>query len=136
MTALEIAQALQDATPAEVTFRVLPGWRMEEIAEALPTSGLSFSGEDFLALARNPSPLSPVFQELPAAPDWRASCIPTLSPGREITVQEFIGTLVEDFQAKVITDAPGLPAAGLSLFQAVILPQSSSAKRSSRKKCR
>jgi UPF0755 protein len=123
MAALEIAQALQDATPAEVTFRVLHGWRMEEIAEALPTSGLSFSGEEFLALARNPSPLSAVYQELPTGAGLEGFLYPdSYRLGREITVQEFIGTLVEDFQAKVENGMrQGFQQQGLSLFQAVTL---------------
>ena len=36
--ALEVAWAMQDATPNQVKFRILPGWRLEEIAAALPTS--------------------------------------------------------------------------------------------------
>ncbi len=36
----EVARELQDATPEEMTFVVLPGWRMEEIAASLPTSGI------------------------------------------------------------------------------------------------
>ncbi|MDP2975707.1 MAG: endolytic transglycosylase MltG, partial [Anaerolineales bacterium] len=43
MTAIQIAHALQDATPSEVAFVVLPGWRMEEIAASLPTSGLNIT---------------------------------------------------------------------------------------------
>ena len=43
MSALDIAHELQDATPEEVTFVVLPGWRVEEIAESLATSGLPIS---------------------------------------------------------------------------------------------
>ncbi len=31
MSAMDIARQLQDATPEEVTFVVLPGWRLEEI---------------------------------------------------------------------------------------------------------
>jgi len=50
MPAVEIARALQDATPSEVTFNILPGWRLEEVAASLPTSGLSVTPEQFLAL--------------------------------------------------------------------------------------
>ena len=48
LNAVEIAHALQDATPREVDFQILPGWRLEEIAAALPTSGLNISPEEFL----------------------------------------------------------------------------------------
>ncbi len=72
MSALEIAWELQDATPSEVTFRILPGWRMEEIAEALPTSGLEFSERNLLDLANQPSDYltpatTPLLSQLPAS---------------------------------------------------------------------
>ena len=46
MTAVEISQTMQDAIPTHVTFNILPGWRLEEIAETLPTSGLNISADD------------------------------------------------------------------------------------------
>ena len=55
MSALDIAHELQDATPEEVTFVVLPGWRLEEIAELLSTSGLPITYDEFLSAAKTPS---------------------------------------------------------------------------------
>jgi UPF0755 protein len=52
-TAIEIAYALLDATPAEVPFAILAGWRLAEIAESLPNSGLAISSELFLREAQN-----------------------------------------------------------------------------------
>ncbi|MGZ9223129.1 MAG: endolytic transglycosylase MltG, partial [Anaerolineales bacterium] len=49
MSALDIAHELQDATPEEVTFVVLAGWRLEEIAASLSTSGLPIVLDEFLA---------------------------------------------------------------------------------------
>lgn len=54
LAAIQVAQRLQDATPTQVKFVVLPGWRLEEVAAAMPTSGLSISEEQFLQAARNP----------------------------------------------------------------------------------
>ena len=51
---MQIAQKLQDATPTQVKFVILPGWRMEEVAASLPTSGLAISPEQFLLVARDP----------------------------------------------------------------------------------
>ncbi len=51
--ALEVAWAMQDATPSHVRFRILPGWRLEEIAAALPTSGLEISPQSFLSVLTN-----------------------------------------------------------------------------------
>jgi len=55
MSAIDIARELQDATSTEVEFIILPGWRMEEIAAALPTSGLSITEKEFLDVAKNHS---------------------------------------------------------------------------------
>jgi cell division protein YceG involved in septum cleavage len=54
MSPLEIAHTLQDPTPKEVDFTVLEGWRLEEIAASLPTSGLEISPQEFLDATRQP----------------------------------------------------------------------------------
>jgi UPF0755 protein len=54
MNSIQVAHSLLDATPSDITFSILPGWRVEEIAASLPTSGLTFSAEEFLELIRNP----------------------------------------------------------------------------------
>lgn len=47
----QIAQRLTDANADTIAFRVLEGWRIEEIAAAIDrTRGLNFTGADFLAL--------------------------------------------------------------------------------------
>ena len=52
MSIVDIAQKMQNATPTQVTFVILPGWRMEEIAASLPTSGLNITPDAFLAAAK------------------------------------------------------------------------------------
>lgn len=54
MSIIDIARDMQDSSPLDVVFVILPGWRMEEIAASLPTSGLAATPEEFLAAARNP----------------------------------------------------------------------------------
>ena len=54
-TAMDIAQMLKSTTLTEVTLTILPGWRMEEIAATLPTSGLEFTPQAFLSAAVSPS---------------------------------------------------------------------------------
>ena len=51
-----IAGMLQDTRASQITFIILPGWRMEEIAASLPTSGLLIAEEAFLDAAQNPPP--------------------------------------------------------------------------------
>jgi len=54
MSIIDIAGRMQDATPTDVDFTVLSGWRIEEIAAALPTSGLEITPEEFSTAARSP----------------------------------------------------------------------------------
>ncbi len=51
---IDIAQALQKFSPSDATLVILPGWRMEEIAASLSTSGLEITPEAFLSAANTP----------------------------------------------------------------------------------
>lgn len=120
LSAMQIAAALQDATPVAVTFVVLPGWRMEEIADALPTSGLSFSGQEFMDAARR----------VPPDLDFLAGAATTegfLLPGnyelpRAITADQLVLTLVRAFGLELNTALrEAYSRQGLSVRDAVIL---------------
>ena len=120
---VEIAQALQDATPTEVTFGVLAGWRMEEIAAALPTSGLSITAEDFLTAARS-HPQGYVFaQDMPPSSTFEGF----LSPGvyelpRDTTAAELVATLAGRFSDQLAEDIlQGIQNQRLTIYQAVTL---------------
>jgi len=128
MSAIQIAWALQDATPSEVAFRILPGWRMEEIAEALPTSGLEFSQRSFLDIANQPAETlttatTPLLSLLPASASLEGFLYPdSYRLPRIISVEAFIKTLLDDFQIKVDRQMQdGFQRQGLSLYQAVTL---------------
>jgi UPF0755 protein len=123
MTPLEIARALQDATPSEVTFSILPGWRIEEIAAALPTSGLEFSPQAFLSNATSPPPGSPLAAELPSNATLEGFLFPDrYRLPRHIRPEDFVAILLEDFQAKVTDEVrQGFRRQGLTLYQAVTL---------------
>jgi UPF0755 protein len=122
-TPLEIAHALQDATPSEITFRILPGWRLEEIAAALPTSGLSFSPEAFLEIASDPPVSLPLAQERPSGASLEGFLYPdSYRLPRAITIEAFLQTVLDDFQARLSPDLiQGWQNQGLSSFQAVTL---------------
>jgi len=128
MNAMQIAWALQDATPSEITFRILPGWRMEEIAEALPTSGLEFSQRSLLDIANQPgdylnSETTPLLGLLPASASLEGFLYPdSYRLPRVISVEAFIKTLLDDFLLKVDRQMQdGFKRQGLSLYQAVTL---------------
>ena len=101
----------------------LPGWRLEEIAAILPTSGLSISPDSFLDKVNNP--LSDYSTELEIPPE--ASLEGYLFPDsyqlpRQITIDEFIRTLLDNFEVKVDQEMrTSYQSQGLTLRQAVIL---------------
>jgi len=128
MTAIQIAWALQDATPSEVAFHILPGWRIEEIAAALPTSGLEFSQRSFLDIANQPTDyLSqetiPILEQLPANASLEGFLYPdSYRLPRIVSVEAFFKTVLDDFQIKVDRQLlAGFERQGLNLHQAVTL---------------
>jgi UPF0755 protein len=123
MTPIEIARRLQDATPTEVTFTVLPGWRLEEVAATLPTSGLEISPDEFLAAAKT-RPSGYVF--LDDLPSW-ASLEGFLAPGsyrlpRQLSVEELFNVLLDEFSTALTTEIRrGFERQGVNVFEAVTL---------------
>ena len=119
-SAIDIARDLQDATTTEVPFTVLPGWRIEEIAASLPTSGLSITPDEFLTAARTPSG---DFDFLDGATSLEGFLYPDsyIFP-RNITVDEFTGDLVRNFALHLSPDLKnGVERQGLTVYQAVTL---------------
>jgi UPF0755 protein len=123
VSALQIGRMLQDATKTEVEFTVLPGWRREEIAAALPTSGMDISPESFLGAVSRP-PVGYTFLEgLPSLASLEGFLFPgTYTVSRKTTAAELVAILLSNFERQV--DAELIKAferQGLDLFQAVTL---------------
>jgi len=120
MSAIDIAHELQDATTEEVPFTILPGWRMEEIAASLLTSGLSFTPDEFLAIAQSPSD---EFDFLAGARNLEGFLYPDsyIFP-RNMTAPDFVDTLVRNFALHLSPDlADAFSRQGLTVYQAVTL---------------
>ena len=117
---VDIARALQDFTPGQVTFVILPGWRMEEIAASLSTSGLEITQEDFLDTARS-APPGLVF--VPVSATTEGFLYPDVyNLPRETTADELIREFVRNFSLHLTTDLrEGFARQGLDVYQAVIL---------------
>jgi len=119
-TGREIAGMLESTTLTQVTFNVLPGWRKEEIAAALPTSGLDISPESFLAEAT--APVSP-----PAFLPVGASAEGFLAPGQYIlsrttTASQLVSTLLNRFSDELTPEMrDGFASRDLTVYQAVTL---------------
>lgn len=117
---LQIAQKLQDATPEQVKFVVLPGWRMEEVAASLPTSGLNISPQDFLTAANAPRPGFDFFPEGATAEGFLFPGTYTLPRG--LNLDQFLQLLMQNFALAVTPELrAGLARQGLDVYQGVIL---------------
>ena len=120
MSAIDVAREIQDATSTEVDLTVLPGWRMEEIAASLPTSGLAITPEEFLVAAQNPPGN---FDFLEAQDSAEGFFFPDsyILP-RNITVEELVSELLRNFSFRMTSDLiSGFNAQGLSIYEAVIV---------------
>ena len=123
MSAVEIAQTLLDSTPLFVTISILPGWRLEEIAESLPTTGIEITPEEFIEAARQRYPSVPITEEIPMG----ASMEGFFPPGRyeverTIHADQLITFLLERFDEILPPKTrQGIADQGLTLHQGLIL---------------
>ncbi len=120
MSIVDIANRLQNAIPGHVTFVILPGWRMEEIALSLPTSGLNITPTDFIAAASAPRP---GFDFLAGARSTEGFLYPdSYTLPRVTTVDQLLDALLRDFGLHLTSDLrDGFDRRGLSVYQAVTL---------------
>jgi UPF0755 protein len=120
--AVQIAQTLQDATPREVDFQILAGWRLEEIAAALPTSGFQVDPQEFYSAATQNLDLL-----IPLGWPTLNSLEGFLLPGvyhlpRDISKEELIKSFVDNFDEQVMGELDSaFQNQGLDLLQAVTL---------------
>ena len=121
MTARDIASALQDATPDHVKLSILPGWRLEEIAQSLPTSGLEISPEEFLSVTSQ----KPVGYSFSSFLPEDATMEGLMPPGiyelpRNIPVDQLLHQLLSIFESRLTTELlQGFNRQMLSPFQAL-----------------
>jgi UPF0755 protein len=102
MAPVELAQALQDATPKQVSFPILPGWRIEEIAASLPTSGLGITPDAFLHAAQSPPPGYSFSDPISSANSLEGFLLPdSYIFDRDITIDEMLETMLDNFDKQV-----------------------------------
>jgi UPF0755 protein len=118
---MTLANLLQDATPTEAIINILAGWRLEEVADSLPTTGVEIQSADFLAVAKQPRTLgSPFDMQVPSMEGL-------LYPGRyrvarDITAEELVAILYEQFQKNLSGDVKrDIEKNGLTLYQGIIM---------------
>jgi UPF0755 protein len=122
MTSIQIAHKLLDPMPEDVEFNILQGWRAEEIADSLPTSGIRVDPAEFLALVRKPPT-----DLLPQGAPHATSLEGFLSPGtyiikRETSAHDLLVIFLNRFDENMTSELRDAYAAhGLDLLQAVTL---------------
>jgi UPF0755 protein len=123
LSPVELAYALQDATPKSVTMRILPGWRLEEIAASLPTTGLNISPETFLIAAAQAPSGHPLAQYLPDGRSLEGFLYPDVYEfPREAEVEALITRSLDRFLELLSPELlAGIERQGLSLYEAVTL---------------
>ncbi len=118
MSIVDLARQLQDSTPEDVTFVILPGWRMEEIAASFPTSGLEISPEAFIYSASSPPQVLDISSSTMEGffyPD-------SYRVPRSATVDQLLDLIARNFALHITDDMrQGFAAQGLDLYQAVTL---------------
>lgn len=121
-SSLQIIETIQSVYSAVVPFYIYPGWRAEEIAAALPTSGIEVSPEEFLNIVHHPNKLSgrTEFAEFPSLDGF-------LFPGeysidRKISAEGLVLTFLERFSLQVQPEVINrINTQGLSLYEGITL---------------
>ncbi|NIW46304.1 MAG: endolytic transglycosylase MltG [Gammaproteobacteria bacterium] len=123
MSAVEIAERLLDSTPLFVTISILPGWRLEEIAESLATTGVEISPEEFIEAANQRYPSLPIQQEIPPGVSLEGFFPPgTHEVERSISAEQLVIFLLEKLdQSLPPKTLEGIEEQGLTLHQGMTL---------------
>lgn len=123
----EMALSLTDSRSSQFPFRILEGWRLEEIADIIDRNPFfGFSGEDFLRVAGPGAPQDPNFISYVGLPEG-ASLEGFLYPDTyqlpaTITPEMLRDTLLEQFVSEVGTDLHDrAKAQDMTLYEAVTL---------------
>ena len=117
LTIPSVAGLFQDTRASQIAFAILPGWRLEEIAASLPTSGLNITPEEFLDAAQS---APAIFSD---APTHEGFLLPdTYSISRTIRADELINLFTANFASKLTPEIQnGFAAQGLSIYEGIII---------------
>jgi UPF0755 protein len=123
----QIALTLTDSRLSQITFTVFPGWRLEQIVDAIDANPLfGFSGSEFYALVRRGAPIDPAFAErvgLPAGASLEGFLYPeTYQLAPETTPQMLVETLISAFTNAISSEWEADAAArGFTLYEIVTM---------------
>jgi len=122
MSPIEIAKVIQVSISPNVTLTILPGWRLEEIANSLYSSGLNITAEEFLDATHNHTE-GYSFSDCMGDNSLEGYLFPgSYSVPRETTLDELLPQVLMNFEAQISNEMKtGFSEQGLDLCQAVAL---------------
>ncbi len=122
MNPIQIAQALQNASPGKTIISVLPGWRIEEIAAGLPSAGVDLEPQAFIQAAKTSTDWQ-FASELPNGAGLEGFLFPgTYEAPRSVHVQELLPMMLARYAEKVNGEVRnGFSTQGLTIYQATTL---------------
>ena len=116
---IDIAKTLQKFSPTDATLVILAGWRMEEIAGSLSTSGLDISPEVFISAAQSSPQVLAEF----SSSTMEGFFFPDVyTIPRETTVDQLLDIIARNFVINMTDELKsGFENQGLSIYEAVTL---------------
>ena len=115
-----IAGMLQNTRISQIVFVVLPGWRMEEIADSLSTSGLGIAKETFISAVTSSPPRTVDAGEATSSEGFLFPDSYLIS--RNLTTEQLITELTLNFARNLSPEIKaGFAEQGLTLYEAVKL---------------
>lgn len=108
--------------PCQLTIQ--PGWRLEQIADAINRTAVSFSGADFLAVAGPGAslPTRDFLAEVPSGAGLEGFMFPgSYTLQNETTAATFRDMVLDAFAANAAPTLSNATAQGVTLYQALIL---------------
>ena len=122
MSAVEITHAMQSSVSPNVTLIILPGWRVEEIANSLSSSGLTIPAEEFLQVVQTHFD-GYSFSTCLAGNSLEGYLFPgSYTLPRETTMDDLLPQVMMNFEVQVTNELRnGFTTQGLDLCQATTL---------------
>jgi len=122
MPPVEIAKAIQSSVSPDVTFSILPGWRLEEIAYSLPGTGLSITADEFLTAVKI-KPEGYSFSTCLSGDSLEGFLFPgSYTFPRETIISQLLPQVLMNFEGQVTNEIRnGFTNQGLDLCQAATM---------------
>lgn len=122
LNTVELVELFIDPTPESIDFIILPGWRLEEIAQLLPSSGLNITQEEFFEIVNQPELFS-LPESIPVVQTLEGLIFAgQYSILRGASAYEIVDEPLEPLRKQIdATFEETLSLQNLSLYQAIIL---------------